>query len=156
MCAKAPTAIIVVLGPRNCGKTALLKEVFSEKPYTVYINCRGISTSTPANFVEAVLTNVLPKAPMSVQEMVMNSLQALAGGLAAKVSMARDVKEEFTFKPAELVELLAGIRSKTPTGGMNAFFNALRYATVKLVTSHACFNRVLLQDVAIGCGYRLM
>jgi len=132
MCAKAPTAILAVLGPRSCGKTALLKEVLSDKPYTVYINCRGISASTPASFVQALLTNVLPKAPMSVQEIVMNSLQAVAGGLATKMSMASDVKEEFTFKPAELVKLLAGIHSKTPETGMNAFFDALRYAMVRL------------------------
>jgi ABC-type cobalamin/Fe3+-siderophores transport system ATPase subunit len=131
MCAKAPTAILAVLGPRSCGKTALLKEVLGDKPYSVYINCRGISTSTPASFVEALLTSVLPKAPLSVQEMVMTSLRTLAGGLAAKVSMASDAKEEFTFNPAELGKLLAGVHSNKPPGaGMNALFDALRCAMV--------------------------
>jgi hypothetical protein len=156
MCAVAPMAIVAVLGPRSCGKTALLKEVLSDKPYTVYINCRGISASTPASFVQALLTNVLPKAPMSVQEIVMNSLQAVVGGLATKVSMASDVKEDFTFKPAELVRLIAGIHRKTPAAGMNAFFDALRYVTGNLLCLHmpaatGCCYKVLLYGAAIDC-----
>ncbi len=128
MCAKAPTAIIAVLGPHSYGKTALLKAVLNEKPYFVYINCRGIST--PASFVQHLLTSMMPKAPVGVQEMVMNSLQLRAGGLAAKVSMASDVIEEFFLTQADLVKLLVGIHSKTPAAVMNAFLDAFRYAMV--------------------------
>ena len=47
-----PTSIRVVLGPRNCGKTATLVSYLQGKKNIVYIDCRGIDTSSPTAFLE--------------------------------------------------------------------------------------------------------
>ena len=47
-----PTSIRVILGPRSCGKTATLLSYLQGKKNIVYIDCRGIDTSSPTAFLE--------------------------------------------------------------------------------------------------------
>ena len=49
---QTPASIRVVLGPRNCGKTATLVSYLQDKENIVYIDCRGIDTSSPTAFLE--------------------------------------------------------------------------------------------------------
>ena len=52
LCRQKPTAIRVVLGPNNCGKTGTLVSYMQEKKNIVYIDCRGIDTSSPMHFIQ--------------------------------------------------------------------------------------------------------
>ena len=54
-----PTSIRVVLGPPNCGKTATLVSYLQGKKNIVYIDCRGIDTSSPTAFLEVRLPCLL-------------------------------------------------------------------------------------------------
>lgn len=52
LCHREPSSIRVILGPRNCGKTATLVSYLQGKDNIVYIDCRGIDTRTPISFMK--------------------------------------------------------------------------------------------------------
>jgi len=124
----------VVLGPRNCGKTALLKSVLKNEPYAAYIDCRAFDATTPATFVEALLTGVLPKLPQAAQDKWVQALPWLRDVFAAfklQVTSKDGVASEaLTFSAADAIRtLFAGKDSAASTPAtLNKAYDALRYA----------------------------
>ena len=77
VCKKRPSDVLVVLGPRSCGKTATIKSYFADKKNAVYIDCRSIDASTPSSFVYALIKQLLPKIPRDTQKVVLETLASL-------------------------------------------------------------------------------
>jgi ABC-type cobalamin/Fe3+-siderophores transport system ATPase subunit len=142
---KQPASITVVLGPRSCGKTTLLKSLLKETPHAVFIDCREIDASTPATFVEALLTSILPKAPMQALEELLNKLRSVVmKGLSANVKWPLQgtgdnnsaTKEEVTFSVTEAFkELVAGPKQ----GSLNDVYKAFKYVAGKRFTMCNCW-----------------
>ena len=56
LCHQKPSSIRVILGPRSCGKTATLVSYLQGKDNIVYIDCRGIDSSTPPRFMKVCVS----------------------------------------------------------------------------------------------------
>jgi hypothetical protein len=67
----------VVVGPRNCGKTAVLQAFQARHPKVAYIDCRDYDVSSPRLFLVALLDRMLRRVPASLQEQVVQSLVSL-------------------------------------------------------------------------------
>lgn len=133
-CMHNPTEILVILGPRSCGKTAIIKSCFAGKKNALYIDCRDIDASSPATFVYALIKELLPKVPVSAEQLVIRALSLiptfalqLAGGLSVTGKM--DATPSETINLAGLVKALLDKPiegQKAP--GLNELFAALRCA----------------------------
>jgi hypothetical protein len=62
---QVPAGFTVVTGPRNSGKTALLKDVFAHQADAVYVDCRTLDRGNPASLTKALLAELAAKAPAS-------------------------------------------------------------------------------------------
>ena len=108
-----PGDILVVLGPRSCGKTATMASYFAGKQNAVYIDCRAIDASTPTSFVYALLEQLMPKIPREMHQVVLGMLKTLpqlawklAGGLKFTEKMGGTASEEFAVSLADFTKAL--------------------------------------------------
>jgi hypothetical protein len=75
-----PSKILCLLGPRNCGKSALVRWFVSEegplKDMALLYNCRYLDTSSPQEFARTALQVRLPRL-FSSPDSMMTRLRAL-------------------------------------------------------------------------------
>ncbi|GAX81148.1 hypothetical protein CEUSTIGMA_g8581.t1 [Chlamydomonas eustigma] len=130
-----PSQILVVLGPRSCGKTALMSSHFSKRWDTVYINCRVFDATTPQYFVKEVLTVLMDKMPTLIEEkdweQLIRSLPTkIVAGLASGLKSTMNGAEmtSWTFSPIELVKSIMSVDpAKNEEPGMNALMKAFQF-----------------------------
>ena len=97
VCMRRPGDILVVLGPRSCGKTATMASYFSGKKNAVYIDCRAVDASTPTSFVYALLELLMQKIPREMHQVVLGMLATLPT-LALKLAIGLMITEKITEK----------------------------------------------------------
>ncbi|GAX76795.1 hypothetical protein CEUSTIGMA_g4241.t1 [Chlamydomonas eustigma] len=125
-----PSGILVVLGPRSCGKTALLSSHFSQRRDAVYINCRVFDATTPQYFVNEVLKVLMDKMSTLMKEKDWEQLKKkiLAGFASGFKSTMRGAEmTSWTFSPIELVKSIMSVdppKNKEPD--MNALIEAFK------------------------------
>jgi ABC-type phosphate transport system ATPase subunit len=76
-----PTAVIVLVGPPSCGKTALLRDSYLNHAHAVYIDCREAAASTPGSFLSYMLTKLLKKVPVDAQKQAISVLKSIFQGV---------------------------------------------------------------------------
>ncbi len=138
-CMRNPTDILVVLGPRSCGKTAILKSTFAGKKNALYIDCRSIDASSPATFVYALIKELLPKVPVSAEQVAIRAL-SLIPALALQIVGGLSITGKVDATPSETINLagLAKALLDKPIEAqklqeLNELFAALRCATCPCV-----------------------
>ncbi|GAX86645.1 hypothetical protein CEUSTIGMA_g14053.t1, partial [Chlamydomonas eustigma] len=123
-----PSGILVVLGPRSCGKTALMSSHFSKRLDAVYINCREFDATTPQDFVKEVLKVLMDKMSTLMKEKDWKQLQKkIVAGLASgfKSTMRGAEMTSWTFSLIELVKsIMSGDPPKNEEPDMNALMKA--------------------------------
>ncbi|GAX78369.1 hypothetical protein CEUSTIGMA_g5811.t1 [Chlamydomonas eustigma] len=125
-----PSQILVVLGPRSCGKTALFSSHFSERQDTLYINCRDFDATIPQDFVKEVLKVLMDKMSTLIKEkdweQLIRSLppKILAGFASGfKINMTAARMKSWTFTLSD--ELVKSIMSVDPAKNEEPDMNAL-------------------------------
>lgn len=130
VCMKEPGGILVVLGPRSCGKTAVMKSYFSNKKNAVYIDCRTIDASTPKSFAYALIQQLLPKVPRDNVQMALAALPELALKLATSMTfvgkLGATTSEDVSANLAWLNKYMEKPVGNQSEQSMNDLFNALR------------------------------
>ncbi|GAX85481.1 hypothetical protein CEUSTIGMA_g12897.t1 [Chlamydomonas eustigma] len=125
-----PSGILVVLGPRSCGKTALLSSHFSQRRDAVYINCRVFDATTPQYFVNEVLKVLMDKMSTLMKEKDWEQLKKkiLAGFASGFKSTMRGAEmTSWTFSPIELVKsIMSEDPAKNEEPDMNALIKAFK------------------------------
>jgi len=117
-----PASVTVVLGPRSCGKTAVLQELFAKQADAVYIDCRGLSRGSPASLIKALLKELAAKAPVNATERAI----AAFGQVAATVisNMKIDQKADgMSFTISEIAKRV--LTSEPQQQDLDAVFQAL-------------------------------
>jgi hypothetical protein len=149
----APRSMKVIVGPRNCGKTAILASWIELRPHVVYIDFRTIDSSTPAAFVAALLKQLLERAPEGVLPEVQQSLNvalSVASGLQATENIGgADLK--FDFAKAISVGSQAADGTFSPKY-MTAVFDALRYESNALPVFGVRAQCLILWILSMLCG----
>ena len=154
-CMHNPTDILVVLGPRSCGKTAIIKSYFAGKKNALYIDCRDIDASSPATFVYALIKELLPKVPVSAEQVAIRAL-SLIPALALQLVGGLSITGKVDATPSETINL-AGLTKALldkPTEaqkvqGLNDLFAALRCATCPCVL---CLHLAWFIPVVFVCS----
>ena len=122
-----PADILVVLGPRSCGKTATMMSYFADKQDVVYIDCRTFDASTPKTFAYALIKQLLPKIPRDTAQMVLKLLPEVAWKLATSMTiigkMGTTTSEDVSLNLAGLNKQSNGSQTEQ---SMNDVFEALR------------------------------
>ncbi|GAX81399.1 hypothetical protein CEUSTIGMA_g8830.t1 [Chlamydomonas eustigma] len=125
-----PSQILVVLGPRSCGKTALLSSHFSARRDAVYINCRLFDATTPQDFMKEVLTVLIHKMSTLIEDK--DSWEQLKRSLPPKILAGFASGFKITMRGAEmkswaysLSELVKSIMSEDPAKNEEPDMNAL-------------------------------
>jgi GTPase SAR1 family protein len=133
---KKPGYILVVLGPRSCGKTATMMSYFAHKQEAVYIDCRTIDASTPKLFAYALIEQLLPKIPQDTAQKVLAVLPELAWKLVTGMTfvgrMGATTSEDVTVNLAGLNKLMEKSDGSKSEKDPNDVFKALRCATYSL------------------------
>jgi hypothetical protein len=113
VCMNEPVDILMVLGPRSCGKTATMASYFAGKQNAVYIDCRAVDASTPTSFVYALLELLLPKIPREMHQVALEMLAKLpkmalrlAAGVKITEKMGGTASEEIAVSLADLIKTL--------------------------------------------------
>lgn len=96
-----PGKILCLLGPRNCGKSALMRWMVSReeegpaKDVALLYNCRYLDTSSPQAFAQTALKVPLPRLFYSPDSMVARIRALLEGEKARRPMSAQQVFEVF-------------------------------------------------------------
>ena len=77
---QGPSQVLLILGPRNCGKTAILKSFLEGKRHAVYVDCRAMDSSNPTTFTSRLLRQLQPIAPVNVRKTLSELLRAFPSG----------------------------------------------------------------------------
>ncbi|GAX86106.1 hypothetical protein CEUSTIGMA_g13519.t1 [Chlamydomonas eustigma] len=124
-----PSQILVVLGPRSCGKTALMSSHFSKRLDAVYINCREFDATTPQYFVKKVLKVLMDKIPTDWEQLKMSLPPKIVAGLASAFESTMKGAEmtSWTFSLSELVKsIMSGDPEKYKELDMNVLMEAFQ------------------------------
>ena len=138
ICTTMPGDILVVLGPRNCGKTATMMSYFADKPDVVYIDCRTtIDASTPRAFTYALIEQLLPKISRDTAQIVLALLPGMACKLVSGTTSVGKVdattSEDVTVNLTGSIMLFEKPNGSNIAHGQNDGFKALRCATCSIL-----------------------
>ena len=120
----------MVLGPRSCGKTALLQELFAKQADAVYVDCRVIDAATPAGLIEVLLSKLAAKVPVDLQKNAEAALKKVPGvltGLLRRMQLTEKdaaLSSSVSVTVPDLVQAFLG--SKERQQNLNAVYDALR------------------------------
>ncbi|GAX74431.1 hypothetical protein CEUSTIGMA_g1880.t1 [Chlamydomonas eustigma] len=105
-----PAGMLVVLGPRSCGKTALLSDYFSNSLDSVYLDCRSIDSSSPQLFIRKVLMLLMEKMPMDWESLKKSIpkkvLMGITSGLTGSMTTSGTERTSWTLRFSELIKAL--------------------------------------------------
>lgn len=139
-CRYAPGSIQVLVGPCNCGISAVLHEFSSRNPNVMHVDCRDYDTSSPAQLLAAVLSRALRRGPGTLQEQMVDRVfnsgpntELLLGKLEAAASISRAVK--FQLNIGDLGGLLQSLLwGPSRKGTPELIFREIRCARVGACT----------------------
>ena len=120
----------MVLGPRSCGKTAVLQELFAKQADAVYVDCRTIDAATPAGLIQALLYTLAAKVPVDLQKNAEAALRQVPGVLAQFLRSMKLTEKDAAISSTgsipvqDLVRAFLG--SKERQQDLNAVYDALR------------------------------
>lgn len=117
----SPARVTVVLGPRSCGKTCLLQDLFAKQRNAVYVDCRAIDATTPAGLIEALLSKLAARLPQKKLEELAPTL--LAGVLS---SVPLTAQNGHPGKVSLIVKELVNAFQQQQQQNLNAVYSALR------------------------------
>ena len=122
---ETPTSIKVMLGPRSCGKSALVKQYLRQKKLNdtvCYINCRRGDAITPTELATTLLQEGIPAvigrlpddyALLGDAGSFLAKLMALVAEVSTTVNLG-GLPEGVKIKPADILQKLAAVSAKPP------------------------------------------
>ena len=111
-----PCEILLLLGPPNCGKSALLDDFCKGKRHVVYLDCRNMSASDPNAFITALLKQLMPKAPHNLQLRLAGLAREVLSGTTVAVTMGFGLGQPDA--DATLNKVFATLKCATLTASM--------------------------------------
>ena len=126
---KEPSAIHVMLGPRNCGKSKLLNSVVKERN-AVIIDCRGNDTTSPSIFISTLAQILVDRIPK-------DDVQDTIARLGSAIGSALKLTQKINGTPEPSADLLGVLKAlingnEVTPKSMDNVFSAFRFLLLDL------------------------